>query len=263
MRTFKIAMLALGIALLLPTGALRAQPIAECGVLVAGLNGCVFFEPYNVPTSYIVFDTQGFAVGDEVFADGEIYGCFSICLAGNGCLDPLVLSTCGPSTVPFEGCGTLIAGTGGCTLFESGGNTYLLDNQAGFSVGDEVYVTGDLDAGCASICAPSGGCIGNTALSLCPSADNVRGDCNADGSSNIADAVYFLGSLFPGMGTPNVLECEDACDSNDDGALNIADAVTLLSSLFGSPPVPLPDPTVCGPDLTVDVLACSTFAACP
>lgn len=96
-----------------------------------------------------------------------------------------------------------------------------------------------------------------------PTEEFIRGNCNGlDAGVNIADAVYLLGFLFPGGGTPNVLPCRDACDSNDDGNLNIADAVALLGSLFGSPATPLPAPNAaggCGPDPTpMDALDCAT-----
>ena len=90
-----------------------------------------------------------------------------------------------------------------------------------------------------------------------PSMNFKRGDCNNDGTPNIADAVFALGMLFPGGGMPTVAVCEDSCDANDDGEINIADAVALLGSLFGSPPLPLPLPgAACGADLTVDTLDC-------
>lgn len=68
-----------------------------------------------------------------------------------------------------------------------------------------------------------------------------RGDVNADGAINIADAVYLLGNLFP-IGAPNVLVCNESADANNDGAINIADAVAILSALFGSPAQPLAAP---------------------
>ena len=69
----------------------------------------------------------------------------------------------------------------------------------------------------------------------------VRGDCNADGSNNIADVVAALGFLFGGTGTPL---CADSCDLNDDGGLDISDPVFLLSNLFSSgsnPAAPYPN----------------------
>jgi len=97
-----------------------------------------------------------------------------------------------------------------------------------------------------------------------PGGDFRRGDCNNDGGNNIADAVYLLGALFPGMNPPNALNCQDACDGNDDGGLNIADAVAILASLFGSPAVPLPAPGPnCGPDpTTTDTFRCAV-QTCP
>lgn len=83
-----------------------------------------------------------------------------------------------------------------------------------------------------------------------------RGDCNSDGSNNVADVVFLLSLLFPTT-QPPVPACQDACDGNDDGLLDIADAVVLLGALFGSPPTPLPEPTNCGVDLDdTDMLDC-------
>ncbi|MEM7165503.1 MAG: hypothetical protein AAF581_08565 [Planctomycetota bacterium] len=90
-----------------------------------------------------------------------------------------------------------------------------------------------------------------------------RGDCNADGTTNIADAVFLLASLFPPPGAPPAMVgCQDACDANDDDALNISDAVRLLNALFG-PATPLPSPYgSCGIDPTHGVLDCVDHEAC-
>lgn len=88
----------------------------------------------------------------------------------------------------------------------------------------------------------------------------VRGDCNRDGSTNIADAVFLLIYLFGAGSAPS---CDDACDCNDDGVLNIADAIYKLVALFGSgPPPPSPNPG-CGPDPTADALSCASYPPCP
>ncbi len=89
-----------------------------------------------------------------------------------------------------------------------------------------------------------------------------RGDANADGAVNIADAITVLTYLFGG----GVLDCLDAADGNDDGQLNIADAISVLGYLFGgaSPP-PDPGPTTCGVDPTEDPdgdLGCETYTTC-
>ena len=75
----------------------------------------------------------------------------------------------------------------------------------------------------------------------------TRGDTNADGGVNIADAIFLLGNLFPSGGPPSVLVCLDAADGNNDGGVNIADAISILNSLFGAPVTPLPAPSAsCG-----------------
>ncbi|MEC9475647.1 MAG: endonuclease/exonuclease/phosphatase family protein [Planctomycetota bacterium] len=91
--------------------------------------------------------------------------------------------------------------------------------------------------------------------------DFRRGDCNADGSLDISDAVSALTALF---GNAGPTACEDSCDSNDDGNFDIADAVALLGMLFnGAGDLPPPGPQVCGVDPTIDQLDCESFATCP
>ncbi len=87
----------------------------------------------------------------------------------------------------------------------------------------------------------------------------ARGDCNADGDANIADAVFTLMALFGGGG---LLPCAKACDVDDSGDLLLTDAVVLLQHLFGGeapPPPPGPD---CGVDPTADALGCEHFDGC-
>ncbi len=90
-----------------------------------------------------------------------------------------------------------------------------------------------------------------------------RGDCNEDGSFNIADAIHGLANLFPPASGQAVINCYDACDANDDGAFNIADMVRLLGGLFGTPATPLAAPFgACGADNT-GVPNCVDHASCP
>lgn len=94
---------------------------------------------------------------------------------------------------------------------------------------------------------------------LLPADSFIRGDSNADGDLNLADAVHTLSFLFA-FGEP--IDCMDAADSNDSGQVNLADAIYLLSYLFsdGSPP---PSPFhVCGEDQTGDALACDFYPRC-
>ncbi len=91
---------------------------------------------------------------------------------------------------------------------------------------------------------------GNASLSF------DRGDANADGSRNLADALLIL-SYVGGDGS---LGCLDAADTNDDGSVNIADAIYFLNYLFNGGP-DTPGPT-CGQDPTADFLGCSTGTPC-
>ncbi|MCA8959556.1 MAG: hypothetical protein KDC38_03540 [Planctomycetes bacterium] len=90
----------------------------------------------------------------------------------------------------------------------------------------------------------------------------VRGDCNADGNVDVADAVFSLASLFiPGTSRP---PCADACDTNDDGNRDVSDSIYLLTWLFvpGSSPPPGPFPN-CDIDPTLDGVDCQVYASCP
>ena len=76
-------------------------------------------------------------------------------------------------------------------------------------------------------------------------AQYLRGDCNTDARTDIADGVFHLGFLFGGGNPPRCLE---ACNANRDAEGSVADAVYLFNYLLrgGSPPeMPFPD---CGTD---------------
>ena len=110
-----------------------------------------------------------------------------------------------------------------------------------------------------------------TDLALSPGAATfVRGDANADGKFDIADAICVLGYLFGGAEDAckqKVPACFDAADANDDGKIDIADAVKILGYLFAQAgPLPAPFPA-CGidPDPIADepdALDCTAFAPC-
>lgn len=92
----------------------------------------------------------------------------------------------------------------------------------------------------------------------CQSADFIRGDCNGNGTVNIADVVGFLVFTFESGLSPT---CYDACDANDDAMLDLADATDSLAYIFSSSGAPLGGP--CGDDATVDLLGCVFSDACP
>ncbi len=90
----------------------------------------------------------------------------------------------------------------------------------------------------------------------------IRGDTNADGSANIADAIFLLGALF--LNDASDTPCYDSADANDDGIRDIADVVFLLASLFSAGEEPPPPFADCGLDpTTADPLGCIEFAPCP
>ena len=63
----------------------------------------------------------------------------------------------------------------------------------------------------------------------------VCGDCNADGTANITDAVYLITYIFAGGPPPSPLA---AGDVNCDGSANISDAVYLIQWIFAGGPTP-------------------------
>ncbi|NCF98035.1 MAG: hypothetical protein GWP39_00810 [Planctomycetia bacterium] len=89
--------------------------------------------------------------------------------------------------------------------------------------------------------------------------DFLRGDVNADGDRNLADAVSLLEFLF----LSGALPCVAATDVNDDGDINVADPSQLLSFLFTGASAP-PEPTlVCGQDPDGSITACEDYSNCP
>jgi hypothetical protein len=69
----------------------------------------------------------------------------------------------------------------------------------------------------------------------------VRGDCNGDGDTDLADALY---ALFGFMGEVPLV-CRDACDFNADGTIDMTNGLYLLTRLFlGGPQIP--PPNTCG-----------------
>ncbi len=86
-----------------------------------------------------------------------------------------------------------------------------------------------------------------------------RGDANADGGFNIADAIGILNFLF-GDGVD--LPCPDAADATDANGVNIADGIFILNHLFGTGGPPLAPFEECGVDPTPDESSCPSFPPC-
>jgi hypothetical protein len=87
-----------------------------------------------------------------------------------------------------------------------------------------------------------------------------RGDANADGTSNIADAVAIVSYLFRSETAPT---CLKGADLDDDGKVNLVDVVALLSFLHRNGIAPAAPHRDCGSDPTEDRLTCDAFGSCP
>jgi O-glycosyl hydrolase len=86
-----------------------------------------------------------------------------------------------------------------------------------------------------------------------------RGDANAGGELDLADAVYTLTYLFSNGSPP---PCLDAADTNDDGIADLSDPIAALMHLFAGP-IQIPEPFAqCATDPTPDTLSCESFPPC-
>jgi hypothetical protein len=93
-----------------------------------------------------------------------------------------------------------------------------------------------------------------------------RADPNADGVTNLSDAIAVLGLLFRGGTRPG---CREAADANNDGEIDVSDAVRILIYLYaGAPPPPAPGPAEepCGTDPdplgSAGDIGCGVYEAC-
>lgn len=84
-------------------------------------------------------------------------------------------------------------------------------------------------------------------------ADFVRGDANADGRVDVADALFLLQHV---LATGATVLCEKAGDSNDDGRLDLADVVSIIAYRFSEGPAPTSPFPECGSDSSDDGLVC-------
>ncbi|MEM7166913.1 MAG: IPT/TIG domain-containing protein [Planctomycetota bacterium] len=179
-------------------------------------------------------------------------------------ISPATGATAGGTTVTLSGSGFTAADV---VTFDGLAATVAFNSPMQLTVTTPPHAAGAVDVVVANVNGTSSLAAAFTYEEPFP--NFTRGDCNGDGSNNIADPIFLLGYLFPGTGGANVVECFDACDGNDDEALNIADAVAMLGALFGTPTVPLSAPNGCGPDPSAPSddpvldLDCSFYPSCP
>ena len=134
----------------------------------------------------------------------------------------------------------------------------VIPNRTPLPVGNDCNGNGQLDS-CDIADGVSTDADENAIPDECEPGGFLRGDPNADGIRNIADAIFILAYLFGGGPAPS---CLDAGDPNDDGIINISDAIRALGHLFDGASIPEPL-EACGADPTDDdELGCAAFAPC-
>ncbi|MBN1420378.1 MAG: hypothetical protein JXP34_16490 [Planctomycetes bacterium] len=87
----------------------------------------------------------------------------------------------------------------------------------------------------------------------------IRSDANADGETDIGDAVSLLDYLFAHAAP---LLCLDAGDANADQVLDIGDAIWILSYLFQDGPAPAAPFPSCGQTPEAASMGCESFPPC-
>jgi len=85
-----------------------------------------------------------------------------------------------------------------------------------------------------------------------------RGDVNADGRLNAADAVSLAAYVFGNGPAP---PCADAADVDDDGLLTASDLLVLLERMYGGQEAAGLG-SGCEPDRTADSLSCARYETC-
>jgi L-ascorbate metabolism protein UlaG (beta-lactamase superfamily) len=103
------------------------------------------------------------------------------------------------------------------------------------------------------------GLLGASGRGRAADASFLRGDANADGTSDLSDAISMLFCNF--LGT-SCTDCPDAADANDDGKRDVSDPIYLLNYLFLGDAAPPAPGQACGEDPTADELPCAAFAPC-
>ena len=165
-----------------------APNFAECGTIVSNFGLCLLFET-STGDQYFLDDYGTYAEGDQAFVEGTLDpGCFNTC-AAVPCVFGNTITDCAPAP-NFSECGMIVDNFGLCLVLETAtGDRYNLDNFGTFGIGDLVLVEGTLDPGCFNICSANP-CVFNNTIVACPfgGPQMMRGDCNDDGLTDIADA---------------------------------------------------------------------------
>ncbi len=177
----------------------------------------------------------------------------------------LFLDNGGSTTIPPQGIGSLVYVTaGGITQVDmiDGGDHFCSHSElsAHFGLGAETMID-ELrvewtDGSVTIINDVAADQTMTVTAGTSPDPEWIRGDVNADGAINVADAIALLSGLF---GTPSAILCGAAADVNNDGGQDIGDPVYLLTYNFSmgtEPPAPFPS---CG--IAPTTFSCDT--PCP
>lgn len=149
-------------------------PFEGCGQLKAGVEaGCVLFEIAG-GTSFLIYETGGFQVGDSVYVSGTVDPtCISICMQGMGCIYPDYIESCDTN---IDECGVLVPSIE-CPLFETeSGTIHIISYAGGFNAGDTVRVRGAYNYNCPQGCMTGGYCLVVSSISSCETVNDWYGE---------------------------------------------------------------------------------------
>ena len=244
---FRNSVVMVTLLLILGTPVYGQVDFIECGVFDTDFGGCVLFFPDSGFPGGIEVDLVNPPMNQIVRVTGISFTCGGICFP----------DLCLSGTQVFFDCPGSPLGESDCSNGQDDDADLLTDccdPDCACTPGIEICDNGwddDCD-GFIDLIDPD--CLGSQQGGVF-----VRGDSNADGIVNVADAVRTLGFLF----LAETVDCLDAADVGDDGNVNIADAVALLSTLFSSSGPPAPPYPDCGFDPTGDALQCWFHLVCP
>jgi hypothetical protein len=104
-------------------------------------------------------------------------------------------SAAAPSGIPFDECGDMVQGVTCPIMFEDTmGRLWILDDTAGFQVGDHVRVIGTSELGCISLCNQGNGCIHNNTVSVCGAVNGTNYCISAANSVGAGASMSATGS---------------------------------------------------------------------
>lgn len=222
-------------------------------------------------------DTLGFAMGNQ--CDANFIQPTSVVPAGELAL---INAGAGPD---FFGVDTFANGWTAAVLYAFLGGVFIQYDSIKIVVEVEYQsvesrLQGDLNGGVSALDwvdtlgtppVPNTISIGSSSAVTCGTAGSIslfpivqisfiRGDCNDDQLTDVADGIWILNRLF--FSGPTA-DCEDACDANSDGMLDSSDATFLFNYQFLAGPAPAPPFPDCGPAAMPVGLSCDTSTCTP